>query len=577
MKFSERIGAAFAQLAARNAAPVPSRNATVVVRAPFSSRALAPRINLTPRLSIPPLTLKKFQKESGVTRSYAGANYDRLTEDFLGPLTTGDAEMRTRIRTLRQRARELERNEPYSGRFLTRLEDNIYDHHGMAFESLAGEWKAKGGETAFVLDKADARTIDRAYAEWKKNPFVTKDMTLNEGGRLALRSAARDGDVFTKWIVDPSVNDFGFALQLLEADMCDDLKNDMVRGPNNRVVSQVRMGVEVDPFFRTTGYWMLKEHPGDQQWWQVDGYQSAQHPASEFLHSFRRRRITQVRDVTWLCSIMRDLKMLDGYDEAAIVAARTGAAKMGFLTRAYNEAGPPYTGDDASDDAMGGEKAMDAEPGLIEDLSQSPGLKFEKWDPAYPHEQYDAFMKVRLRRIGAGVDTSYYAIANDLTEVNFSSIRAGLLEDREHFKALQSWWIARYEDPIFMKWLEVSLMLGTIRDPVTGASLPFSKLKKFENHNFRPRRWPWVDPEKDVNAAKIAIDNRLKSRTEVIAENSQTTFPDVIEEQRIEQEIADKAGVVLPAIQAEGGGGDSSHPKDPSGHFTTKPKPAQKD
>jgi capsid protein len=81
--------------------------------------------------------------------------------------------------------------------------------------------------------------------------------------------------------------------------------------------------------------------------------------------------------------------------------------------------------------------------------------------------------------------------------------------------------------------------------------LPFSKQKKFENHNFRPRRWPWVDPEKDVNAAKIAIDNRLKSRTEVIAENSQTSFAAVIAEQSLEQEIADEAGVSLPDAAAE--------------------------
>ena len=479
-------------------------------------------------------------------RNYTGAQYDRLTEDFLSPLTTGDAEMRTRIRTLRGRARELERNEPYSRRFLSRLEDNVYDHHGMTFSSTAGEWRNGPNGLLYNLDLRDAKVIERAYAEWKKNPFVTGDMTMNEGGRLSLRSTARDGDCAIKRIISPTMNKFGFALQLLEADMIDDQKNSLERPINGRVTTQVRLGVEVTPFYHAIGYWILKEHPGDQQWWNAEGYWSEWHEASEFIHPFAKTRMTQVRDVTWLCGIMRDLKMLDGYDEAAIVAARTGAAKMGFLTRGYNEAGPAYNGEEGFDAAEGGDKAMDAEPGLIEDLSQSPGLKFEKWDPAYPHEQYDSFVKTRLRRIGAGLDMSYYAIANDLTEVNFSSIRAGILEDRERYKARQTWWINRFESPAFLWWLEVALLTGSIKDPVTGFSLPFSKLDKFSEHSFRPRRWPWVDPEKDVNASKIAVDNRFKSRSAVIEETSQDTFENVINEQAAEQEVADEAGVELP-------------------------------
>jgi len=504
-------------------------------------------------------------------RSYQGAIYDRLTEDWASPLTTGDAEMKTRIRTLRGRARELERNEPYSRRYLSRLEDNVYDHHGIAFSSLAGQWIKGGGKPEFRIDDSDAWVIQTQYDEWKKNPIVTKDMTLNEAGRLMLRTTARDGDPLVKFIIDRNVNDFGFALQLLEPDIIDDFRNEVIRSSDNKgVQSEIRMGVQVNGYQMAESYWLLKAYPGDQQWWAAQSFASEPHDASGFVHTFKRTRITQCRDVTWLCGIMRDLRMLDGYDEAAIVAARTGAAKMGFFTRDINSPGEPYQGNQGTDPAMGGNKAMDAEPGLIEDLSQLPGMKFTGWDPAYPHENYEPFVKTRLRRIGAGLDMSYYAIANDLTEVNFSSIRAGVLEDREHFKALQTWWINAFERPVFMKWLEISLLNGTLKDPVTQVSLPFSKLKKFQNHKFRPRRWPWVDPEKDANAATIAVDNRMKSRSEVIEENSQTTYEEVIQEQAMEQEFAAKKGVELPPVankmppppKPAGAGGGDGKPKD---------------
>ncbi len=498
-----------------------------------------------------PISMRAM-REAGMKRSYSGAQVDRLTQDWQSPLTTGDAEMRTRLRTLRGRARELERNEPYSKRYLTRLQDNTYDHHGITFSSLAGEWRKdpKMKRLVYVIDEMDAAVIEQAYTEWRKSPYMSGGMSLNEGGRLALRSVARDGDMLVHALPDSS-NEFGCSLQLLEADMIDDMRNEVVRvadqGNGGKVLSEVRMGVQVNGYMKPQGYWILKAHPGDQMWWNTDGYLSDFHPVegaegSLLIHPFKHERISQVRDCTWLHAIMRDMKMLDGYDEAAIVAARTGAAKMGWFMRDYNEPGDGYTGEQPRD----GDRTMDAEPGLIEDLSQTPGLKFEKWDPAYPHEQYAEFVKTRQRRIAAGIDMSYYALANDLTEVNFSSIRAGLLEDREHYKAVQTWWIYHHETPIFLFWLKMALANGSLRDPTTGVSLPFSKYKKFSEHKFTPRRWPWVDPMKDAQANVIAVDNRLKSRTEVIEETSQSTFEDVVIAQEKEQQFAESHGVELP-------------------------------
>lgn len=498
-----------------------------------------------------PISMRQL-REAGMKRGYSGAQYDRLTEDWKSPLTTGDAEMRTRLRTLRGRARELERNDPITLRYLSRLQDNVYDHHGITFSSLAGEWRRdpKMKKLVYVIDEMDAAIIEQAYTEWRKDPFVSGGMSLNEGGRLALRSVARDGDMLVRKVVDNS-NEFGCRLQLLEADMIDDMRNEVIRvadqGNGGRVLSEVRMGVQVNGYMKPEGYWILKAHPGDQMWWNTDGYLSEYHGAADFIHPFKKQRITQVRDCTWLHGIMRDMHLLNQYDEAAIVAARVGAAKMGWFMRDYNEPGDGYTGEQPRD----GDRSMDAEAGLIEDLSQVPGLKFQAWDPAYPHEQYPDFIKSRHRRIGAGLDMSYYALANDLTEVNFSSIRAGLLEDREHYKAVQTWWIYQFETPVFLFWLNIALASGSLKDPQTGTALPYSKKKKFEAHKFRPRRWPWVDPEKDANAAVIAIDNRLKSRSNVIEETSQETFEDVIMEQAKEQEIAESHDVELPPAAGE--------------------------
>lgn len=482
-------------------------------------------------------------------RGYDAAVYDRLTMDWSAPLTTGDAEMRTRLRTLRGRARELERNEPYTMRYLTSLENNIYDHHGITLQSKAADMVGRDPITKtikWVPDNPDVDAIQCAWKEWCKNPFVTGDMSFNEGGRLALRTMARDGDPLVKFIIDPSMNDFGFGLQLLEPDMIDDYRNEMVPGINGTPQKQIRMGVEVDPYMKAVAYWILKEHPGDQMWWNADGYYSNPLAADGFLHLFRRKRMTQVRDVSWLVCIMRDLKMLDGYDEAAIVAARTGAAKMGFFVQKQAD-GQPYDGAHDRD----GNLITDAEPGALEQLPY--GMEFQSFNPDYPHANYDPFVKSRVRRIGAGLNMSYYTLANDLTEVNFSSIRAGILDDREQYKTLQTWWIERFQTPIFLKWLQIGLLNGSIRDKLSGGALPFSKIDKFSRHEFRPRRWPWVDPLKDVQADALAVNNRFTSRGRIVAENSQDDFEDIIQDTQAEESYAKAHNVVLPAPDAPPG------------------------
>ena len=479
-------------------------------------------------------------------RGFDAANWDRLTLDWSSPLTTGDAEMRTRIRTIRGRARELERNEPYINRYLSSLENNIYDHHGITLQAKTGDMMRDPvtRKPVFNFDDAANKIIEDAWKQWCKNPFVTGDMSFNEGGRLALRNTARDGDILTKFVVDSSVNDFGFALQIFEGDIIDDYKNTMVGdGLNPNEQNQIRMGVEVNPYQRAVGYWILKEYPGDQMWWNVDGYYSERHAAEGYLHLFKRKRITQIRDVSWLVPIMRDLKMLDGFDEAAIVAARTGAAKMGFFVQKASE-GNPY---DGTKDPQGN-LITDAEPGAMEQLPY--GMEFQGFDPKYPDAYYADFIKSRVRRIGAGVNINYNTLANDLENVNYSSIRAGILDDREQYKALQTWWIDRFQTPIFAKWLEIALLNGMLKDPLSGNSLPFSKLSKFQKVQFRPRRWPWVDPLNDVKADVLSINNRLTTRSKVIEENSADSYEDVIDETAAEAVYAEEKDVQLPDIQA---------------------------
>jgi capsid protein len=92
-------------------------------------------------------------------------------------------------------------------------------------------------------------------------------------------------------------------------------------------------------------------------------------------------------------------------------------------------------------------------------------------------------------------------------------------------------------------WLESFLSM-----PISGG-FPIEKLDKFSEHEFRGRRWMWVDPMKDMAAAVIARDHGWKTSTQ-IASDMGTDFDDNVEE--IKRETSTVAGTILETQKQQG-------------------------
>jgi capsid protein len=82
---------------------------------------------------------------------------------------------------------------------------------------------------------------------------------------------------------------------------------------------------------------------------------------------------------------------------------------------------------------------------------------------------------------------------------------------------LQDWLISAFLIPNYEDWLLMSLGMGAVTGP-TGFPLPATKYDKFSEHEWQGRRWGWVDPEGDLRASVLAVNNGLKSRTRICAE-----------------------------------------------------------
>lgn len=447
-------------------------------------------------------------RRSRYHRAYAAAAANRLVAGWITSPLSADADLRTSLRALRARSRELEQNNDYARKFLRMVERNVVGPHGIRLQN-----KAKQPDGSY--DKSANDKIEEGFDRWGRRGVCTVDGQLSfvDAQRLFIGSVARDGEAIVR-IVRGFDNPFRIALQFIEADHLDEEYNREF--PNG---SCVRMGVEFDRWRRPVAYHLFTTHPGDYTYAHA-GQQYDRVPAAEIIHGFLVHRPGQSRGVPWMHSAMTRLNQLGGYEEAELVAARVAACKMGAV---FTEDGS-YTGDD--EDASG-QMLEDAEPGVFRVFPK--GTKLETFDPEHPTTAFPFFMKVMLRGIASGLDVAYNSLASDLEGVNYSSIRSGVLEERDAWRVLQNWMAEAFCSRIYEPWLDMALLTQQV-------ALPASKREKFAQPVWQPRGWDWVDPAKDQEANVAAVGAGLKTRAQILAEHGrdlEEVFAGLAEEQKL--------------------------------------------
>lgn len=464
-------------------------------------------------------------------RDFAAGSSGRLLANWNAQNISLNADLYRNLDKLRARSRDLCKNNDYAKRFLGMVAANVVGGTGVGLQ-------ARIYDSPKVPDAGANSAVERAFSAWSAKGVcdVTGRLSFRHLQVLAAKTAARDGEALVRIIRGSSAgNAFGFALQVLSVDRID---TQLVRAPE-KGRNEIKMGVEIDAFGRAVAYHLRPYHPGEL--WFTDGTNVGSHirvPASEVIHLYMPdEEAEQLRGLPWMHAAMVRLNHLGAYEEAAVIAARVGAAKMGFFTT------PDGTPPGADGEEADGVPFTEVEPGAFGTLPQ--GVEFAPFNPDYPHQMFEQFVKANLRGIASGMGVAYHALANDLTSVSFSSIRSGTLEERDQWMAIQAWFVESFLEPIYAEWIKFALAAGQVKLD-NGSALSLTKLEKFSAHVWQPRRWQWVDPKNDMEAAVIAIENGLKTRTQACAELG-LDFEDVLVQLAAEQDLADELGVKLGA------------------------------
>lgn len=413
----------------------------------------------------------------GKTRSFDAAAAGRRWTDM--PAATSTT-VPAGLATIRQRARHAARNWPWAARAVEAWTTALVAETGLRPQSLHPSPERR-------------RAVDDLFATWAGE--------CDAGGRLSFaalqafvcRSMVEAGESFVR-LVERDGPAVPLQLQILDPGQVDHCAH-ADPGDGRRV----RAGVEFDAMGLRRAYYVLPDPPGEPF---ALSTQPVRVEAVDIAHIFEPASPGQVRGIPWLSARLLKLKDLDSYGDAQLMRQKVGALHAGFLYSPDGNAGP-YAGEQTG-------SALEAslEPGSIKLLPPGFDVKFNA--PPELGQEFDAFQRWLLREIAAGVGLPYETLTGDLSSVNYSSIRAGLVEHRRRVDTLRGQvLVPLLLAPVWRRFVDTAVLIGALPadDPDIGRV------------SFISPPWRWIDPRADAEGEIMAINAGLRSRAEVVAEH----------------------------------------------------------
>jgi len=462
-----------------------------------------------------------------LARSYDAAKTGRRTDGWRSAGTSANAEVTPSLAAVRNRARELVRNNPHALRAV-----NI-----LAAKSIGTGIRARWDKGA-----------QAAWKEFEQTCDFEGDQDLYGLQSLIARASFESGECLVRRVRQTSGR-VPLKLQVLESDYIDSNKFGKLSNGN-----MVIAGVEVDALGRKAAFWLYPSHPGETGLQTLISLHSTRVPATEIILLGEKLRPGQLRYMPRLAAAMMRMRDFDDYRDALIVKKKIEACFAAFVIGGT----PSVPLGEATTDSTTNLRTETLSPGIIEYVNGGQDVKFA--NPSTGSD--DGFSGQELHAIAAGAGVTYEQLTGDLSGVNYSSIRSGMLDFRDLVEA----WRWTHFMPMVMRrigdwFLDAAWTAGTIRTQNYSAV-------------WTPPKWPWVDPLKDVEAARMEMRAGLASLSEKVRElgyDPEEVFAEIGEERK---KLKDAAIVVDSNAEVPSSGGASggvasatsaSEPPDDSG------------
>ena len=431
-------------------------------------------------------------------RRYEGSSKGRRTKNWFTPSTSANTETETGLVKLRDRSRDLVRNNPYSKKAIKVIGSNVIG--------------------TGIIPQSKNKNLEKLWKQWGETTECDADGKHTFYGlqNLAIRSIARDGEVlirrrrrrFEDKLAVP------IQLQVLEGDFLDHGKTiTLIDG--NKIIQ----GVEFNAIGKRVAYWLFPEHPGGTTSLTTLSFQSRRVSAENILHIYDVDRAGQVRGVPWSDAVIIRSRDFDEYEDAQLLKQKVSACLALF----YNT---PEVDNVNSTTTKVSEKL---EPGMIEELP--PGYEVNVVTPPSV-DGYDIYSRQVLGAIACGYGITYESLTGDLSNTNYSSGRIGFLEMNRNIQ----------------QWRKI-MMIPQMCTPawnwfVEAATLSNGNMNEVKKPSWTAPRREMIDPSKETEANIKKIRSGQATLQEVIREGGQDPI-EVINEIAATNQLLDAKEIIL--------------------------------
>jgi lambda family phage portal protein len=459
----------------------------------------------------PSLAYKReaWRKAYEELRNYDAGMNDRLNAGWRVVNSTAEQTDGAYRDIIRARARDLERNSDIQESIIGAFERNVV---GTGFKLQAK-----------TNDEELNAKIEKLWKEWCKprNCDVTFQQSFDEMCRMAVRRTKIDGGIiFIKRYTKDGI--IPFSLQILEVD---DLDTMQTGRDGKRIIN----GIEYNEFNRPIAYYFKK--------YDVNGYYSGESErieANDVIFLWRKKRPSQIREMSEMAPTITRIRDINSYMEAVSVKERVAACLSVFIRRQSPAPGASFGRQGRSSSNTYEGKTLS--PGMIMELN--PGDDISVVNPAGQGASAADFVRLQQRLAGSGQGISYEAISRDMSQVNYSSARQGLLEDQKTYQIEQKFLIDHLLTEVYETFLISAVLSGALNIKDF-----WNKKKEYMQHEWTPPGMKWIDPLKEATANKISLETNQTTLAEIAASSGQD-WREIIDQRAKEIEYMKQKGVI---------------------------------
>ncbi len=461
-----------------------------------------------------------WRKELEDMRHYDAGGFDRLNAGWMAYNQSAELTDRYNRETVRARARDLERNSDMANSVVGAYKRNIV---GLG-------WTLQ----ARTPDDALNEKIEDAWHEWckRRNCDVTETQSFSQMLRMAVERKKVDGGILFRKCYIKNSGIVPFRLQALEVDELDTAAMSP-HGQGNRVVG----GIEYNSWNKPIGYWIKQ--------YSIDGFSNMEStfvPEKDMIFIYTKRRPSQIREMSDLAPTITRIRDANEFMTAVSVKERVMACLSVFIKKVIpSTAGTNIGRIQKTGGAPISYEGKTLSPGMIKELNA--GDEVQVVNPQGQATDAVSYIKLQQRLIGAGQGLSYEATSRDMSQSNYSSARQGIIEDEQTYIEDRELF-QEFQDEVYETFIISGVLSGLFVIP------DFWNPEK--NKSYLQLEWvaapkDWIDPLKEVQAMKVAVQTGQKTYQQAAAGNGRD-WRDQIDDMAEVLEYGRKKGIELGGI-----------------------------